>query len=121
MGGLVSGRDDALYTLWNLGDNVIIAWTFKGQELRLLSVRHYAMAQQPGLLGGAQRSKLKGESKGESPQRSSLFTLPFIFYLSADFCFSGASERMKLSKSQISFSLSVDLKAGIMFTPLMMR
>ncbi len=41
----ISKIDDALYTLWNLGDNVIIAWTFKGQELRFLSVRHYVIPE----------------------------------------------------------------------------
>jgi hypothetical protein len=41
----ISKLDDALYTLWNLGDNVIIVWTFMGQELRFLSVRHYAIAE----------------------------------------------------------------------------
>ena len=41
----ISKLDEALYTLWNLGDNVVIAWTFKGQELRFLSVRHYAIPE----------------------------------------------------------------------------
>ena len=41
----ISRLDDALYSLWNLGDNVIVAWTFKGQELRFLSVRHYAIPE----------------------------------------------------------------------------
>ncbi len=41
----ISRLDDALYSLWNLGDNVIMAWTFKGQELRFLSVRHYAIPE----------------------------------------------------------------------------
>ena len=41
----IAKLDDALYTLWNLGDNVIIAWTFKGKELRFLSVRHYAIPE----------------------------------------------------------------------------
>jgi hypothetical protein len=41
----ISKLDDALYSLWNLGDNVVIAWTFKGQELRFLSVRHYAIPE----------------------------------------------------------------------------
>src|SRR5258705_8927064 len=41
----IARLDDALYTLWNLGDNVIIAWTFKGQEVRFLSVRHYAIPE----------------------------------------------------------------------------
>lgn len=48
--------DDALYSLWNLGDNVIIAWTFAGRELRFLCVRHYVIpeaihAGAPQLLG----------------------------------------------------------------------
>ena len=41
----ISKLDDVLYTLWNLGDNVIIAWTFKGKEFRFLSVRHYAIPE----------------------------------------------------------------------------
>ncbi len=41
----ISRLDDALYTLWNLGDNVILAWTFRAQELRFLSVRHYAIPE----------------------------------------------------------------------------
>ena len=41
----ISKLDDALYTLWNLGDNVILAWTFKVQEVRFLSVRHYAIPE----------------------------------------------------------------------------
>ena len=41
----ISKLDDALYTLWNLGDNVILAWTFKAQEVRFLSVRHYAIPE----------------------------------------------------------------------------
>jgi hypothetical protein len=41
----ISRLDDALYSLWNLGDNVIMAWTFKGQELRFLCVRHYAIPE----------------------------------------------------------------------------
>jgi len=41
----ISKLDDTLYTLWNLGDNVVIAWTFKGQELHFLSVRHYAIPE----------------------------------------------------------------------------
>ena len=41
----IAKLDDALYTLWNLGDNVVIAWTFRGQELRFLSVRHYAIPE----------------------------------------------------------------------------
>jgi len=41
----ISRLDDALYSLWNLGDNVIMAWTFKGQDLRFLSVRHYEIPE----------------------------------------------------------------------------
>ncbi|HEX4985315.1 MAG TPA: hypothetical protein VFV71_04495 [Burkholderiales bacterium] len=41
----IARLDEALYTLWNLGDNVIVAWTFSGRELRFLSVRHYAIPE----------------------------------------------------------------------------
>ena len=41
----IAKLDDALYTLWNLGDNVIVAWTFVEKELRFLSVRHYAIPE----------------------------------------------------------------------------
>jgi hypothetical protein len=41
----IAKLDDALYTLWNLGDNVIVAWTFIEKELRFLSVRHYAIPE----------------------------------------------------------------------------
>jgi hypothetical protein len=41
----IARLDDALYTLWNLGDNVIVAWTFRGKEVRFLSVRHYAIPE----------------------------------------------------------------------------
>ena len=41
----IAKLDDALYSLWNLGDNVIIGWTFAGRELRFLSVRHYAIPE----------------------------------------------------------------------------
>ena len=41
----ISRLDDALYSLWNLGDNVIIAWTFHVKALRFLSVRHYAIPE----------------------------------------------------------------------------
>src|SRR3954471_20561974 len=41
----IATLDDALYSLWNLGDNVIIAWTFLGQRLRFLCVRHYAIPE----------------------------------------------------------------------------
>ena len=41
----IARLDDALYSLWNLGDNVIIGWTFKKQVLRFLCVRHYAIPE----------------------------------------------------------------------------
>jgi hypothetical protein len=36
--------DEALYRIWNLGDNVLLCWTHVGGELLVLSVRHYAIA-----------------------------------------------------------------------------
>lgn len=41
----LSQLDAALFALWNLGDNVLLAWTHEQEELRVLSVRHYAIAE----------------------------------------------------------------------------
>src|SRR5882724_11636246 len=41
----LSRLDDALFDLWNLGENVLLAWTHEGRELRFLSVRHYVLAK----------------------------------------------------------------------------
>jgi hypothetical protein len=41
----LSRLDDALFDLWNLGENILLAWTNEGKNLRLLAVRHYALAQ----------------------------------------------------------------------------
>jgi len=37
--------DDALFELWNLGENVLLAWSTARRQLRVLSVRHYAIAE----------------------------------------------------------------------------
>lgn len=37
--------DDALFSIWNLGDNVLLGWTHCAGELLLLSVRHYAIPE----------------------------------------------------------------------------
>jgi hypothetical protein len=37
--------DDRLFTTWNLGDNVLLAWTHGEGELLFLSVRHYAIPE----------------------------------------------------------------------------
>lgn len=41
----LSRLDDTLFDLWNLGENILLAWTHEGKQLRLLAVRHYALAQ----------------------------------------------------------------------------
>jgi hypothetical protein len=41
----LSRLDDTLFDLWNLGENILLAWTNEGKNLRLLAVRHYALAQ----------------------------------------------------------------------------
>ncbi len=38
--------DDVLFAAWNLGDNLVLAWTRDGGELRFLHVRHYAIIEQ---------------------------------------------------------------------------
>lgn len=40
----LSKLDDALFEFWNLGENVILAWTHDDRELRFLCVRHYTIA-----------------------------------------------------------------------------
>ena len=45
--------DRELFAVWNLGDNVLLAWTRMGNELLFLAVRHYAIpesvhARRPG-------------------------------------------------------------------------
>ncbi len=37
--------DDALYAIWNLGDNVLLGWTHGDNELHFLCVRHYAIPE----------------------------------------------------------------------------
>lgn len=37
--------DDALCSIWNLGDNVLLGWTHGDNELHVLSVRHYAIPE----------------------------------------------------------------------------
>ena len=41
----LSRLDDALFALWNLGENVLLAWTHEGATLRVLLVRHYEIAE----------------------------------------------------------------------------
>jgi hypothetical protein len=38
--------DDALFSAWNLGDNLVLGWTADGGALRFLYVRHYAIIEQ---------------------------------------------------------------------------
>ena len=37
--------DDRLFDVWNLGENVFLAWTHDASRLRFLTVRHYAIAE----------------------------------------------------------------------------
>lgn len=41
----LSKLDEALFDRWNLGENVLLAWTHESRELRLLAVRHYEIAE----------------------------------------------------------------------------
>ena len=38
--------DEELYAAWNLGDNLVLAWTREDGALRFLHVRHYAIIEQ---------------------------------------------------------------------------
>ena len=37
--------DERLYRIWNLGDNVLLGWTYIADQILVLSVRHYAIAE----------------------------------------------------------------------------
>lgn len=37
--------DDALFDVWNLGDNIVLVWTQDDREARFLAVRHYAIIE----------------------------------------------------------------------------
>ena len=41
----LAALDDTLFEFWNLGENIILAWTREEHELRFLLVRHYAIAE----------------------------------------------------------------------------
>jgi hypothetical protein len=41
----LSSLDDALFDVWNLGDNIILVWTREDREARFLAVRHYAIIE----------------------------------------------------------------------------
>ena len=51
--------DDALFDVWNLGDNIVLIWTRDDREARFLAVRHYAIIEafDPG-------SAAKGDASG---------------------------------------------------------
>ena len=41
----LAGLDDALFEVWDLGDNIVLAWTWDEREARFLAVRHYAIIE----------------------------------------------------------------------------
>ncbi len=57
--------DDALFELWNLGENVFLAWTHTDNELSFLCVRHYTIAAAvrpgPARVAGSVTSELINE------------------------------------------------------------
>jgi hypothetical protein len=52
--------DDRLYKLWNLGGNALLAWTWVADDILVLSVRHYAIAESVHAAGP------EGDSKREA-------------------------------------------------------
>lgn len=52
----LSDLDDKLFDLWNLGENVILAWTREDVELRFLTVHHFAIADTPTIAETGGRS-----------------------------------------------------------------
>lgn len=41
----LSSLDDRLFDAWNLGENILLAWTEAGGERRFLSTRHYGLLE----------------------------------------------------------------------------
>ncbi len=41
----LSTLDDVLFGIWDLGHNIILAWTREGHEYRFLAVRHYVILE----------------------------------------------------------------------------
>jgi len=41
----LSRIDEILYSAWNLGENIILAWTQKGNRLHFLAIRHYRLIE----------------------------------------------------------------------------
>jgi hypothetical protein len=41
----LSSLDDALFGVWNLGDNIVLVWTRVSDDARFLAVRHYAIIE----------------------------------------------------------------------------
>jgi hypothetical protein len=63
---ILTQLDNALFDIWSLGDNVVLAWTRGGGELRFLAVRHYAIIE--ALPSPLMNSILAGD-KGVPPER----------------------------------------------------
>jgi hypothetical protein len=42
----VYGIDEVLFAIWNLGENIVLAWTMDHGDLRFLAVRHYELLNQ---------------------------------------------------------------------------
>jgi hypothetical protein len=42
----LAGLDEILFSAWNLGDNLFLAWTREAGTLRFMHVRHYAIIEQ---------------------------------------------------------------------------
>lgn len=74
----LSKLDDALFELWNLGENVLLAWTYDDRELRFLCVRHYTIAAavrhdagqiQQGIVAGDFINEILAGPKYMAPER----------------------------------------------------
>lgn len=47
--GELSRLDEILFEAWNLGENIVLAWTLEDAELRFLAVRHYELLEPHGM------------------------------------------------------------------------
>jgi hypothetical protein len=57
----LSALDERLFDAWNLGENILLAWTEAGGERRFLSTRHYALLEPFGNGATAEEAPAEAE------------------------------------------------------------
>src|SRR5262245_4398388 len=63
---LLARLDELLFDAWNLGDNVVLAWTREAGAARFLAVRHYSIIE---AIDGARMNSVLAGPKHLPPDR----------------------------------------------------